>query len=96
MLSETSVPGFARGVRFRHDDVRGQWVILAPERALVPDETAVEIVRLIDGRVCIGRIIDLLAEKFAAPRALIAADVLTLLGELEEKGLLRSAEPGAV
>lgn len=89
-MDEDSVPAFTRGTRFRHDDAREQWVLLAPERVFVPDEIAVEILRLIDGMVRLGAIIDLLAARFEAPRDVVSRDVLTLANELAAKGLLRA------
>ncbi len=89
MIDEASIPSFARGVKFRHDDVRGQWVILAPERALVPDETAVEILKLIDGTASVANIVDQLTERFKAPRELISRDVVTLMNDLARSFVLR-------
>lgn len=89
MLSEEAVPKLATGVRFRFDQVRGAWVLLAPERLFQPDEVAVEVLKLIDGQRSLGQITDTLAEQFHAPRAVIAADVATLLLHLSERGALR-------
>ncbi len=88
-LDEASIPAFTRGTRLRHDAVRGQWVLLAPEKAFMADEIALEILRLIDGVVTLAAIIDILAASFQAPRAQVAKDVLTLARALGEKGLLR-------
>lgn len=89
-LADT-VPAFAPGVKFRRDEVRKAWVVLAPERLFVPDETAVEILKLIDGHRRVALIVDELAMRYQAPRELIAADVATLLRELADKGVLRLA-----
>nr|WP_321984714.1 pyrroloquinoline quinone biosynthesis peptide chaperone PqqD [uncultured Lichenicoccus sp.] len=88
-MEETSIPSFPRGVRLRHDDARGQWVVLAPERAFVPDEIAVEILKLVNGETALGGIIDRLAERYAAPRKEIATDVVAMVNELAAKGVLR-------
>ncbi len=87
-VPDESVPGFARGVRFRFDEVRQAWIILAPERLFMPDETAVEVLKLVDGTRSLGQIVDDLAARFDAPRAVLAADVTAMLGELAEKGVL--------
>jgi len=87
-LADT-VPVFAAGVKFRRDEVRQAWVVLAPERLFLPDETAVEILKLIDGQRSAGLIVDVLAARFQAPRDTIAADVATMLRELADKGVLR-------
>jgi pyrroloquinoline quinone biosynthesis protein D len=83
------VPTFATGVRFRFDGVRGAWVVLAPERLFLPDEPAVEILKLVDGVRRLDQIIDDLAARFNAPRAVLAADVGTMLSDLAEKGAVR-------
>ncbi len=89
-VSEQAVPGLPRGVRLKHDRERGHWVILAPERVFVLDDVAREIVGSIDGQANIGAIIDGLAERFAAPREVIAKDVLALLGDLLGKGVIET------
>lgn len=83
---EAVVPALRRGVKFRFDTVRDAWVLLAPERLFQPDATAVEVLRLIDGKRTLGSIIDDLAVRFNAPRATIAADVAALLHDLADKG----------
>jgi pyrroloquinoline quinone biosynthesis protein D len=55
----------------------------------VPDETALEVLRLVDGARDMDAIIDLLAVKFAAPREVIATDVRAMLDDLVVKGALR-------
>lgn len=89
MSDEAAVPVFAAGVKFRFDAVREAWVVLAPERLFLPDEQAVEILKLVDATRSLGAIIDDLAARYAAPRALIAGDVETMLQDLADKGVLR-------
>ena len=36
-------------LKLRHDAGRGRWVLLAPERVLTPDQTAVAVLQLCDG-----------------------------------------------
>ena len=88
-MNETAVPAFPRGVRFRYDEIRKAWVVLAPERLFLPDEQAVEILKLVDGMRSLGVIIDVLAERFSAPRDLIATDVGAMLQDLAEKGAVK-------
>jgi pyrroloquinoline quinone biosynthesis protein D len=80
---------FAPHVRFRFDETRKAWIVLAPERLLLPDEQAVEILRLIDGEREVDAIINVLAGRFAAPREVIAGDVLPMLQDLVDKKVLR-------
>ena len=83
--SQPRLPSF---VRLHHDEARGRWVILVPERVLVPDETAVEIVRMCDGVKTVRDIVDELATRYNADRALITVDVLAMLQDLADKSFL--------
>ena len=94
VLAEESRPALPRHARLHFDKVRGLWVLLAPERVLVPDETAVEILHQCDGVASIGGIVDGLAEKYAAERALILGDVIALLQDLADKGFLIDSRKG--
>lgn len=89
MTAETAIPAYAPGVRMREDKVRGGWVVLAPERLFMPDEHAVEILKLVDGARTVGDIVDDLAARYDAPRDLIATDVLAMLQDLTIKGAIR-------
>lgn len=81
-------PRFAPGARLHHDRARDRWVVMAPERMFVPDEIALEVLRLVDGARDDTAIVDALAQKFAAPREVIAADVRLLLDDLAQRGAL--------
>ena len=89
MNPEDHIPTFRAGVKFRMDTVRDAWVLLAPEKLFLPDETAVEILKLVDGARSVGAIADTLAARFDAPRALIATDVFNTLNDLAIKGAVR-------
>ena len=86
---EQAVPGFAPGVRLKYDEARACWVLLAPERVLMPDETALEILRRCDGEASLAAIIDALAADYDVERSVIAADVLALVADLRSKGIFR-------
>ncbi len=92
-VSEASVPTLPRGVRLRHDENRDRWVLLVPERVLAPDDTALEVLKLCDGRRSVGVITDELAARYAAPRQEILLDVIGMLQDLAESGYLVEA-PG--
>lgn len=69
----------------RHDAARQRWVLLAPERVLVPDGPAIEILRRCDGQASIGEIADELAQKYTADRRAVLSDVLAMLRDLFDK-----------
>jgi len=90
-VSEASRPLLPRHARLKFDETRQRWVILAPERVLAPDEIAVEVLKLCDGVRSVEAMIDQLAEKYAAERGAIAADVVAMLQDLADKGFLTEA-----
>ncbi len=90
-LDENSRPVLPRYSRLQFDKARDRWVLLVPERVLVPDETAVEILQLCDGERSVADIIDALAAKYVAEREAIASDVTALLQDLAGRGFLADA-----
>ncbi len=90
-VTEASRPVLPRHARLQFDKTRERWVILAPERVLVPDEIAVEVLHLCDGR-SVAKAVDHLAAKYAASREDIAADVIAMLQDLADKGFLIEAK----
>ena len=88
VLDPASIPIFPRHFKFRFDKVRERWVILVPERVLVPDEISVEVLQLCDGDRRVDAVVAVLAKKFAADPALILTDCLALLQDLADKGYL--------
>ena len=87
-VDEASRPVLPRHAKLKFDESRQVWVILAPERVLAPDEIAVEVLQLCDGARSVADMIDLLAEKYAAPREDITRDVIAMLQDLADKGFL--------
>ena len=81
-------PRLPRGIRLKHDDVRGEWLLLAPERVIKPNAVAVEILKRCTGTATLAEIVDDLAQAFAADRARIETDVRALIGDLAQKRLL--------
>jgi len=91
-VSESSVLRIAPHIVFRFDDTRQRWIMMAPERLMLPDEQAVEILQLVDGKASVGAMIDSLAARYTqAPRDLIAKDVAAMLQDLADKGCLADA-----
>ncbi|WP_315701080.1 MULTISPECIES: pyrroloquinoline quinone biosynthesis peptide chaperone PqqD [unclassified Bradyrhizobium] len=87
-VTEVSRVVLPRHTKLRYDETRQVWVILAPERVLAPDEIAVEVLKLCDGARDVAAIVNELAEKYAAPRDMIATDVVAMLQDLADKGFL--------
>jgi pyrroloquinoline quinone biosynthesis protein D len=87
-VRDDAVPALARGVRLRFDQARKAWVLLAPERVLMPDEIAVEILKRCDGKAAVSAIVDDLARTFEAEPAEVANDVHGFLQDLADKGMV--------
>ena len=76
-------------LKLRHDAGRGRWILLAPERVLTPDQTAVAVLKLCDGNRTVDEIVTVLAEEYSASAEVIRADVLNLLQGLADKGYIK-------
>lgn len=87
-VTENSVPVLPRGVKLRFDKTRDAWVLLAPERLLMPDDIAVEILKRCDGKASVETIADDLSQTFSADRDQVAKDITALLQDLADKGML--------
>jgi pyrroloquinoline quinone biosynthesis protein D len=89
-IENGSVPRLARHVKLRFDKRRNRWVILAPERVLVPDEIAVEIIKRCDGEAAVAAIAADLAAEFGAPLEQVGRDVIGMLQDLADKGFVEA------
>lgn len=90
-MQPSDIPSLPRGVRLHHDRVRGSWVLLAPERAVMLDATAHAILSRVDGQRSFGEITAELAEGYDAPPEAIAGDAAGFLGALRDRRFLELA-----
>ncbi len=90
-VTPESRPKLPRHVMLRHDKTRDRWLILAPERVLAPEPTAVELLRLADGKRSLREIAEELAAIYAAPTEVIEADALEMFQDLADRGFLTLA-----
>lgn len=88
ILADDARPRLPRGVRLRHDKARDAWVLLGPERLMLPDETAIEVLRLCDGERNLAAIVDQLAKAFEARPAEIREDVAAFLSDLRDQRMI--------
>jgi pyrroloquinoline quinone biosynthesis protein D len=89
LVSLETRPYLPTYLKLRHDPGRGRWVLLAPERILTPDETAVAVLRHCDGKTTVEEISERLAKEYAAPVDVIRTDIVELLQGLADKGYLK-------
>ncbi len=89
-MDSRSRPRLPRGVKLRHDDVRGRWTLLAPERIFEVDATAAAVLQLCDGERDLAAIVAELAERYNAPPTVIEKDVVAMLGDLKAKRVLET------
>jgi len=85
-----SRPKLATGVRLHRDKVRDQDVLLFPEGALVLNETALEVLGLVDGERSLDDIAAVLSERYEG--ADVKDDVSELLDGIGERGLVVEAD----
>lgn len=88
IIDDSSKLAMPRHVKMRHDAGRGRWIILAPERLFDPDEIAVEVLKLCDGERSVGDIVTVMAKEYNAPEDQIRVDIIAMLQDLSDKGVL--------
>jgi pyrroloquinoline quinone biosynthesis protein D len=89
-VDRSSAPKLARHARLRWDAARSRWVLLAPERILLLDEIAHDVLRRCDGEATVGAISAALAESYRADLAEVERDVVELIAELAAKRLVET------
>lgn len=90
LISATSQPSLPPHIKLRHDAGRGRWHVLAPERVFEPDPIAVEILKRCDGVKTVQAIAEVMAAEYDAPLADITADIIAMLQDLADKGVVRA------
>jgi pyrroloquinoline quinone biosynthesis protein D len=89
LVADASRPSLPKHLKLRFDKTREQWIVLAPERVLVLDQTSHEVLKRCDGTTSVAAIVADLATAFDAPPEVIGADVAALLQDMADKGYLQ-------
>lgn len=89
LIADASRPSLPKHLKLRFDKTREQWIVLAPERILVLDQTSHEVLKRCDGATSVAAIVADLATTFDAPPEVIGADVTALLQDMADKGYLQ-------
>jgi pyrroloquinoline quinone biosynthesis protein D len=79
-----SVPRLALGAVLRHDDVRGQDLLLLPERVVKLNQSGAAILALCDGRRSVAEIVRELEARFEVQG--LEPDVVAFLAEFATQG----------
>jgi pyrroloquinoline quinone biosynthesis protein D len=91
IVAGETVLAVPRHIKLRHDPGRGRWIILAPERVFNPDDTAVEVLKLLDGQRSVNAIAEALSQEYQAPLDVVTTDIVAMLQDLTDKGVLVKA-----
>lgn len=90
MLNQRSCPRLSPKARLRFDRRGGHFLLLYPERGMILNQAASDILHLCTGRFTVEMIVDALAVRHGADqRASIAGDVLAFLSRLQARGLVQ-------
>ncbi len=90
MISTETRPRLAAKARLRYDRRGERYMLLWPERGMVLNPTAAEIVKLCTGEHTVTGIVERLAEKYAtAPREALERQVLDFLAAMADRGLMQ-------
>lgn len=93
MITADSRPRLAAKARLRWDRLAGRYLLLYPERGLILNPTAADVVQLCTGELSVGAIVDRLAAKYEPQsRESVEREIFTFLGHMAERGLIRSAD----
>ena len=88
-LDPMAIPRLAPHMRLRFDQARQTWTVQAPERTFILDAIAHAIVSRCDGGTPVAGVVDDLCATFPdAPRGVIEMDVLALLQDFTDKGVV--------
>jgi pyrroloquinoline quinone biosynthesis protein D len=88
IISGGTRPVLPRHIKLRHDAGRGRWIILAPERVYDPDDIAVAVLQQCDGKRTVDEIASALAAEYQAPLDTVSADIISMLQDLADKGVV--------
>jgi coenzyme PQQ biosynthesis protein PqqD len=90
MIAAGARPRLASRARLHFDRHAGQWLLLYPERGLALNETALAVVRLLDGEHTVDAIVGRLAADAGVTSARIDGEIRAFLDRLIDRRLLEA------
>jgi pyrroloquinoline quinone biosynthesis protein D len=93
MISPAMRPRLAAKARLRWDRKDARFMLLYPERGLVLNATAADVVQRCTGQLQVADIVDQLVSKYASqPREDVEREVLQFLTRMAERGLISDSD----
>lgn len=91
MISAESRPVLASKARLRFDRKSSRYMLLYPERGLVLNPTAADVLQRCDGERTVGAIVAELAERYGQEPPAVEREVMEFLQTMADRGLVRGA-----
>jgi coenzyme PQQ biosynthesis protein PqqD len=92
-ITADSRPVVAAKARLRWDARTSRHLLLYPERGLILNPTAADVLQLCTGEHTVGAIVNRLADKYAPqPRESVEREVLAFLANMADRGLIRQQD----
>jgi coenzyme PQQ biosynthesis protein PqqD len=91
VISAESRPVLASKARLRFDRKSSRYMLLYPERGLVLNPTAADVLQRCDGERTVGAIVAELAERYGQAPPAVEREVMEFLQTMADRGLVRGA-----
>jgi coenzyme PQQ biosynthesis protein PqqD len=89
MLSASSRPRLAAKARLRFDRKTERYMLLYPEKGMVLNPTAADVLQLCTGEHTVASIVERLAAKYGQDPGQVEREVLQFLGIMAGRGLVQ-------
>jgi coenzyme PQQ biosynthesis protein PqqD len=91
LISTESRPRLASKARLRFDRKSSRYMLLYPERGLVLNPTAADVLQRCDGLRTVGSIVEELAQQYGHEVPSVKREVMTFLQTMADRGLVQAA-----
>ena len=88
-MDATSRPRLAAKARLRYDRKSSRYMLLYPERGLVLNPTAADVLQRCDGERTVGSIVAELAQKYGHEAPAVERAVVSFLETMADRGLVQ-------
>jgi coenzyme PQQ biosynthesis protein PqqD len=91
VISAESRPRLAAKARLRFDRKSARYMLLYPERGLLLNPTAADVLQRCDGLRTVDSIVEELAQQYGHERPAVEREVMTFLQSMADRGLVHGA-----